>query len=111
MKHECRRNGDTRLLTMFSDFPDEKEVRLDSCIAHEVAVLNHSESPTLASCCGHGRYQKTIVVPVSDDENSAMEWFTKIIIPRKRRFYVRDAEGFYYIPEVEMFAGTGRKTR
>lgn len=96
--HDCRRNGDRRMLHDFWSSMD-KEVRLDSCIAYEVAVINHSEHPTLASCCGHGRYKKTIVVATADGE--AVEILSGKVIPRKRRFYVKDADGFYFIPEVE----------
>lgn len=49
-----------------------------------------------ACCCGHNKYPMTIVV--FDDPN-----FIEIVsgkkIPRATRFYKRDKQGLYYIPE------------
>jgi hypothetical protein len=55
---------------------------------------------TLACCCGHGIYKKTIVARFPDKE--PYEFFTKIKIPRKKKFYKRDSNGVFYIPEVEV---------
>ena len=30
-----------------------------------------------------------------------VEWYSGAKIPRKKRFYVTDSRGFYYIPEVK----------
>jgi len=62
-----------------------------------LATLWALRIPTLAHCCGHGKYPETIVV---DSPSGAYELNTGVKIPRKRRFYRKDAEGFYYIPEV-----------
>ena len=55
---------------------------------------------TLASCCGHGIYDPTIVV--KDKTGNIFEYYSsKLLGPRKRnRYYKKDNNGFYYIPEV-----------
>ena len=53
---------------------------------------------TLACCCGHGRYPPTIVIEDSDGNNR--EIFSDIVIPRKRLFYHKDEDGYYFITEV-----------
>jgi len=73
--------------------------KVDNCIAKEIIRLNKEGKPTLASCCGHSRYPKTIVILAKDGE-TRIEHFSKQIILRKRRFYKKDNQGYYYIPEV-----------
>ena len=53
---------------------------------------------TLGSCCGHGKYSKTIIIEFDD---KIFEWYSNITIPRTRRFYKTDTQGDYYIPEVD----------
>jgi hypothetical protein len=55
-------------------------------------------------CCGHGKYPLTIVCHNdAKDINFLMtqedDVSREIIIPRKKRFYVKDKQGYYYIPE------------
>ena len=52
----------------------------------------------VAHCCGHGRYPATVIVKLEDGRY--MELYTGTIIPRTRRYYLTDADGFYYIPEL-----------
>ena len=54
---------------------------------------------TLASCCGHGKYPMTIIV--TRGYGNPIEWFSQIEIPRKRNFYKKDKQGYFYIPEVK----------
>lgn len=80
--------------------------RIDLCMLDELRRLNSRKPKTLAHCCGHGRYPKTIVI--KDRRKGIIEYYTGIKIPRKRRFYVKDLNGFYYIPEtVEFVVGSG----
>lgn len=51
----------------------------------------------IASCCGHGKYPMTIV---EHHCNGAFEILSRNYIPRTRKIYKRDLEGYYYIPEV-----------
>ena len=80
-------------------FARRKSIRLDSCLRYIVDTLNNSDFPikTLASCCGHGKYPMSIVVK---DVWRTWELFSGVELKRKKRFYVKDSEGFYYIPEV-----------
>ena len=78
----------------------KKEFRADLCIRDLLIDMQYSEfDVTLAHCCGHGRYPRTIVMQ-NDDTKIITELFSGKIIPRKRRFYKKDEDGYYYIPEV-----------
>lgn len=50
-------------------------------------------------CCGHGKYPMTIVA-WDDGEETYYEVLSQINIPRKKRFYTKDKQGYYYIKEV-----------
>jgi hypothetical protein len=77
---------------------EKRHLRLDSCMADLISGMNKHRKETLACCCGHGKYQKTVVYKSS---MKIYELFSGIRIPRKKRFYSRDRQGIYYIPEVE----------
>ena len=51
---------------------------------------------TVACCCGHGKYPMTLVV---EGNRRHLELFSGHFIARKKRFYRKDEDGFYYIPE------------
>lgn len=70
---------------------------LDGCLLNILNMLKHRGVKTLASCCGHGKYPLTIIVDV---KGFPVDLFTGIRIPRKKKFYKKDREGLYYIPEV-----------
>lgn len=53
---------------------------------------------TLGACCGHGKYPLTIIV--QNNDRVIFELVSGIIIPRQKRFYIKDEEGVYYVPEV-----------
>jgi hypothetical protein len=74
--------------------------RIDPCMKDAVEWANSEGHTVLACCCGHGKYEYTIVSKEKD--GSIIELDTFIKIPRKKRFYFRDCEGHFYIPEVEM---------
>jgi len=84
-----------------------KTVRVDACIAGLIRSLNDYGIETLGSCCGHGKYPLTIVYRFNKPGHTYMNgnlydfcsgWG---IIGRKKRFYVKDKEGYYFIPEVK----------
>jgi hypothetical protein len=52
---------------------------------------------TLACCCGHNLYPRTVVV---EKNGLPYEFYSGQFIPRKKRFYRRDAQGIFFIPEV-----------
>lgn len=69
---------------------------IDDCMKFFIDYLNKSNTKTLACCCGHNKYPMSIV---ADVKGLHIELFTGIIINRKKRFYKKDAKGYYYIPE------------
>ena len=71
---------------------------IDPCLMPELDVMKRAGFRVLASCCGHGKYPKTIIIQWRFGK--VLEFENGIIIPRKRRFYRKDSEGVYYIPEV-----------
>jgi len=78
----------------------DKIVRVDKCLENLIDFINtHSHYRTLGCCCGHSKYPMTIVVQPSVGEK--FELLSNIIIPRKKRFYIKDKYGYYYIPEVK----------
>lgn len=80
-----------------------KKVKLDRCFTVLITILNTKGYKTLACCCGHTRYFPTIVVEFKDENNQpyAFELLNCVRIPRKRKFYKKDKQGYYYIPEVK----------
>lgn len=79
----------------------DEDVRVDNCMRHAIDFLNKEKVITAACCCGHGKYPLSIVVLTNTetDANVFVELFSGKVIPRKRRYYVRDNKGFYFIPE------------
>jgi len=71
--------------------------RVDPCMRAEIRFLQSQGVKTLACCCGHGRYPETIIVKKA---GGIFEFHSDVRILRRKRFYVRDKDGFYYIPEV-----------
>lgn len=71
--------------------------RVDGCLHPIIVSLNREYAETLGCCCGHGRYPKTIVIK---KDNVIQEYFSGVVIPRTRRFYRTDKDGYYYIPEL-----------
>ena len=77
--------------------------RIDPCLKPLLTWLKESSYysyTTVASCCGHGKYSMSIVVKeTKEGVIDYRELFTGKYIFRKKRFYKRDKEGYYYIPE------------
>lgn len=77
-----------------------KYLKLDKCIASFIEHLNLllKDYRTVASCCGHGKYPLTIVVIGKRKQH--YDLVSGVHINRKSRFYKKDKQGYYYIPEV-----------
>lgn len=88
----CNKRSTTKV-----DLFGKAKPRVDNCLKNILLTLNALDLATVASCCGHGRYGMSIVVKNGDDE--CIELFTHITLPRKTKFYRKDSEGYYYIPE------------
>ena len=85
----------------------DRTVRVDSCLKLIIQYLNELGYRTVASCCGHGIYKPTILILSWNIKNNKTYWnhvydfFTDIVLHKTKKFYKKDAEGFYYIPEIE----------
>ncbi len=76
------------------------DTRIDPCMREFIKNLNMSLVGTVkvvSCCCGHGKYPMTIVV---NDYGLTYDLVSGKKIPRKKKFYKRDKQGIYYIPEV-----------
>lgn len=76
--------------------------RIDSCIQELVFNINKKPNlKTLASCCGHNRYPKTIVVK-NKTTHEIFEYFSKIPLGKRKRnrYYKKDKSNYYFIPEL-----------
>ena len=77
--------------------------RIDKCMKEIVDKINKERRyKTLASCCGHNKYPKTIVVKERETGN-IFEYYTKIQlqVKKRNRYYRKDNEGFYFIPKLK----------
>ena len=80
--------------------------RIDKCMQGLIDFINtHPNVKTLGCCCGHGKYDMSIVVKHKTGLDGKWKWeimelCTRTALPRKRNFYKRDKEGYYYIPEM-----------
>ena len=92
----CDKRSSVRL-----KLPNGKVIRVDACMRDWIFRLNRSGIETLGCCCGHGRHRKSVVV--KDTKGRIIEGITGVPIPRKRRFYVADEDGYYYVPEAEKY--------
>ena len=77
---------------------------VDACMEDIIRLLRKNGTETIASCCGHGVYPRTIVYRARN--GNAIEYYTRTTLldkkgnPKKRKFYAKDAMGIYHIPEV-----------
>ena len=78
--------------------------RIDPCMKNLINFLKKQVGfPTVACCCGHGIYPMTIVMNVRItilNKPKFVDIISGIEIPRKRNFYEKDKQGYYFIPEV-----------
>ena len=77
---------------------------IDECMRPFIRWLKEKHV-TMSCCCGHGRYPMTVVVKEGirdglDRKIIYREIFSQRIIPRTRKFYKKDKQGYYYLPEV-----------
>ncbi len=75
------------------------DTRIDPCMRNLISVLKNKGFDVRACCCGHKKYQMTIICYEKLLDNY-FDLMSLIDIPRKKKFYKKDKDGFYYIPEV-----------
>ena len=71
--------------------------RIDKCMFVICKRLEYKNNKVIGSCCGHGKYPPSIIIKSYD---SIFDLVSATTIPRTRRFYKRDKNGVYIIPEV-----------
>jgi len=86
----CKWNkwGDTRIDPCMREFMKTLNIMLETCSFSIVAC-----------CCGHRKYPMTIVVK-DYAMGKVFDLVSSKTIHRKKKFYKRDKQGVYYIPEV-----------
>ncbi|MCJ7816345.1 MAG: hypothetical protein MUP55_00675 [Candidatus Aenigmarchaeota archaeon] len=93
----------THSYTLKCSIPHKRDPHfLDPCLIPFLMMLRKCGVKTLSSCCGHGKYPATVVI--RDSRGFHVELFSGQRIPRNQRFYQRDKEGIYFIPELKCFA-------
>ena len=75
------------------------DTRIDSCMRQVIKNLNELKVKTLACCCGHGKYPMSIIVDIGFSTQLPLEIFSNAMIERKKKFYKKDKQGYYFIPE------------
>ncbi len=75
---------------------------IDPCMRRLIANLepfiNGEPYKIVACCCGHRKYPMTIVIK-STTTGEVIEMCNSKKIPRQFKFYKKDKQGYYYIPE------------
>ena len=75
---------------------------IDECLKNAIFVLSKRFKVNIvACCCGHqkelnGKYPMTIVIK---DKLGVYELFSGEEISRRSKFYKKDKDGYYFIPE------------
>ena len=82
--------------------PKNDSRRIDPCMKNICEFIDeHSGYEVVSCCCGHGKYSPSIVVVAG---SFFREIFSDVEIDKpinvKPRFYKKDKQGYYYIPEV-----------
>ena len=75
---------------------------IDECMKNIIEFISDSSNlvEPVACCCGHGRYPMTILLKDKKDNLGLVyDLISGVEIPRKKKFYKRDEEGYYFIPE------------
>jgi len=74
--------------------------KIDKCLRHLIEWLNvvlPLKSEILGCCCGHNKYPMTIIYKMPLGE--IMDVVSGKLIHRKKKFYKKDKEGYYYVPK------------
>lgn len=82
--------------------------RIDPCMKTFIKQLNDlflinkiKPLKIVSCCCGHNKYPMTIIVKTGWGKFvTTYDLVSGRSIPRKKKFYKKDKQGYYYIPEV-----------
>ncbi len=76
--------------------------RIDPCMIWQIQLIKLLDLTPLLSCCGHHKYPPTIVV-LNPRSKRVYEFLSNTSLSHGIRspykYYKRDKEGFYYLPE------------
>jgi len=80
-------------------YKNTSNVRIDKCMRKLIKNLKtYTNLEIVGCCCGHKKYPLTIIIKFDEE---FLDLVSGVIIPRKRNFYKKDKQGYYFIPEVE----------
>lgn len=83
--------------------PKNDSRRIDPCMRKFIESLNNmldKQIRIVACCCGHGKYPMTIVCKmINERPERAFDICSDVWVPRKKKFYKKDKQGYYFIPE------------
>jgi hypothetical protein len=82
------------------------KTHIDKCMKNIVNwINNNTHYKTVMCCCGHDKYKSSLIVidlEVAEWCRCPYDIFNDYYFKHKqRKFYKKDNEGFYYIPEIE----------
>ena len=82
--------------------PKNDSRRIDPCMRPLIKWMKEMmDYDVVMCCCGHSVYNMTIVVKFM---HNGVPYFEEVLsgkrLERKRKFYKKDKQGYYYIPEV-----------
>jgi len=81
--------------------PKNKGRRIDPCMKPLIKWLNNEGNQTIACCCGHEKYPMTIIKKIRIGFHTFyFELLSGKQLNRTKRFYKKDKQGYYYIPEL-----------
>lgn len=77
--------------------------RIDPCLKPLLKWLKREGYYIVASCCGHSVYPMTIIVRSRRNGIANYgELLSGVTISRTRKFYMKDKQGYYFIPELNI---------
>lgn len=81
--------------------PKNDSRRIDPCMKHLVNWLKNADYEVVACCCGHSKYPMSVVVRFRvNGKPYYVELLSDTGIKRAKKFYKKDKQGYYFIPEV-----------
>jgi len=85
-------------------YKNTSNVRIDKCMIKLIKNLKtYTNLETVGCCCGHDLYHGTHKIPMTilvSFDGVVFDLVSGVTIPRKRRYYKKAKQGYYYIPEV-----------
>ena len=78
--------------------------KIDKCMICLIFMLKQAGFKPIACCCGHRKYQPSLILKKirnikGGTKDMFIDVFSRECINRKKRFYIKDKQGYYYIPE------------